>query len=466
MINELRAISVRSLMNIVDEYLRRNPSSRAAHERALQSLPSGCSRNVLYYPPFPVYLAAGRGSRVWDLDGNERIDFNFNNTTLILGHNHPAVIEAVQTQLDKGTVLGAPTEAEVDLAEELVSRLEGADKVRFTPSGTEANIQAIRLARSYTGRDKVAKCEGAYHGSWDAVDISVSPPLDKAGPREAPRSVRQHEGIPNGVLENTLILPYNDAEAAVDIVKQYGDELAAVVVEPTQRDMSPKPGFLKAIREVTEQYGILLIFDEVISFRLSPGGAQKLYGVTPDITTMGKTIGGGFPVGAYASTAEVMKPLTIPEASFPDLKAARLGFSGTFNAHPVTMAAGLAVMKELRPPVYKQMDDLGQRVREGLRSVLDEAGVAAHVGGVGSFFNITWTPEEVNDYRTAVTGDRALSRYLSLDLMNRGIYLLSHPNISAVTTDEDVAEALNTMRQSIENLKPIIKERSPHLLEG
>jgi len=452
-------------MGVVEEYRRRNPQSRVAYERACRSLPSGCSRNVLYYPPFPVYLAAGRGSRVWDLDGNERIDFNFNNTTLILGHNHPAVFEAVQSQLEKGTVLGAPTEAELELAEELVSRLEGADKIRFTPSGTEANIQAIRLARSYTGREKIAKCEGAYHGSWDTVDISVAPPLDEAGPREAPHSVRQHEGIPSGVLQNTLIIPYNDAEAAADVVRQHKDELAAVVVEPTQRDMAPKPGFLEAVREVTEQYGIPLIFDEVISFRLSPGGAQKLYGVTPDITTMGKIIGGGFPVGAYASTAEVMKPLTIPETSFPDLRAARLGFSGTFNGHPVTMAAGLAVMKELRLPVYKKMDSLGQRMRKGLRSILSEEGVSAHVGGIGSFFNVTWTSEEVTDYRTTVTGDRTLGRYLSLDLMNRGIYLLGHPNVSAVTNDEDVIEGLNAMRQSIDELKPIIENRAPHLLE-
>jgi len=390
----------------------------------------------------PVYLAAGRGSRVWDVNGNERIDFNFNNTTLILGHNHPSVIEAVQTQLEKGTVLGAPTEAELALAEELVNRLDGADKVRFTPSGTEANIQAVRLARSYTGREKIAKCEGAYHGSWDAVDISVAPSLDKAGPKKAPHSIRQHEGIPGGVLENTLVIPYNDAKAAEDLVRKHNNELAAVVVEPVQRDMPPKPGFLEAVREVTERYGILLIFDEVISFRLSPGGAQKLYGVTPDITTMGKIIGGGFPVGAYASADEVMKPLTIPETSFPDLKAARLGFSGTFNAHPVTMTAGLAVMKELRPPVYQQMDTLGQRMRSGLRSILDEAGVTTYVGGVGSFFQVVWTRDEVTDYRTAATGDRALSRYFSLDLMNRGIYL------------------------SIDELKPIIEKRTPHLLAG
>lgn len=452
-------------MSIVDEYIRQNPRSKAAYERARRCLPSGCTRNVLYYPPFPLYIVAGRGARLWDVDGNERIDFNFNNTTLVLGHNHPAVVAAAEEQLGRGTTLGAPTEVELALAEELIRRL-GADKVRFTPSGTEANIQAVRLARSYTGKEKIAKCEGAYHGSWDAVDISVAPPLDRAGPREAPRSVRQHEGIPQGVLDNTLVFPFNDAEAAEALVKRHRDDLAAVIVEPVQRDMPPRPAFLETLREVTERYGVLLIFDEVISFRLSPGGAQRLYGVTPDITTMGKIIGGGFPVGAYASTDEVMKPLAIPETRFPDLKAARLGFSGTFNAHPVTMAAGLAVMKELRPPVYERMAALGRRMREGLRSILGEEGVTAHVGGVGSFFHVIWTREEVVDYRTAATGDPAISRYLSLDLMNRGIYLLGHPNVSAVTTEKDVETALAAARESVKTLRPIIEERAPHLIEG
>ena len=273
MINGLTAMSTRLSMDVVGEYVRRNPGSRAAYERAFLSLPSGCSRNVLYWPLFPIYLAAGRGTRLWDVDGNEWIDFNFNNTTLILDHNHSAVVAAVEEQLDRGTVLGAPTEAELELAEDLLRRLNGADKIRFSPSGTEANLQAVRLARSYTGREKIDKCEGAYHGSWDAVDISVAPPPEKAGPREAPLSVRQHEGIPQGVLENTLVFPFNDAEAAEALVSRHRDDLAAVIVEPVQRDTPPKPGFLESLREATERYGVLLIFDEVISFRLSPGGA-------------------------------------------------------------------------------------------------------------------------------------------------------------------------------------------------
>ena len=451
-------------MGIIDEYVRQNPGSKEAYEGARRFLPSGNTRTVLYWPPFPLCMRAGRGTRLWDVDGNERIDFNFNNTTLIMGHNHPRVIEAAEEQLARGTVLGAPTETEPLLAEELVRRLKSAERVRFTPSGTEANMQAIRTARAYTGKDLVAKCEGAYHGSWDAIDISVTPPLDQAGPRETPNSVRQQAGIPEGVLRNTLTLPFNDADAAVALIEKHRDELAAVIVEPVQRDLPPEPGFLEALREATERHGIVLIFDEVIAFRVGYRGAQGRLGITPDITTLGKIIGGGFPVGAYASTEEFMEPLAIPEAKFPDYRGPRLGFSGTFNAHPVTMAAGLAVLKELRPPVYDEMDRTGERMRDGLRKILEEAGINAFVGGMASFFHVVWTTEKVRDYRSAATGDRTISRYFTIDLMNRGVFLLGHPNVSAVTTNEEVLIALDTMTQSLEGLIPTIENIAPQLV--
>lgn len=450
-------------MDVLELYRKQNPKSKALYDRALNLLPSGCTRNVLCYPPFPVYMAAGRGSRIWDVDGNERIDFNFNNTNLILGHNHPKVIEAAREQLERGTTLGAPTEVELELAEELLGRL-GADKIRFTPSGTEANLQAIRLARSYTRREKIAKCEGAYHGSWDAVDISVAPPLSLAGPREAPYSVRQNEGIPEGVLKDTLVFPFNDSEAAETLVRRHRHELAAVIVEPVQRDTPPQPGFLETLREVTDLYGIPLIFDEVISLRLGPGGAQEVFGVKPDITTMGKIIGGGFPVGAYVMLENFAELLMVPKTDFPEIKSARLGFSGTFNAHPITMASGLAVMKELRPPIYEMLDRSGERMRIGLRKILDDEGIAAQVGGIGSFFHITWTKEKVYDYRTAATEERAIARLFSLELMNRGVYLQAHPNVSVATSSEDIELALEAMMQGIHEMKPFIRERAPNLL--
>jgi glutamate-1-semialdehyde 2,1-aminomutase len=302
------------------------------------------------------------------------------------------------------------------------------------------------------GREMIAKCEGAYHGSWDTVDISVAPSLDKAGPAESPHAVPQNEGVPDGVLKNTIIIPFNDSEAAEKIIKKHKDELAAVILEPVQRDTPPAPGFLEALREITERYHILLIFDEVISFRLSPGGAQKYYGVKPDITSMGKIIGGGFPVGAYASSEEVMKPLMIPHSEFPHVKQARLGFSGTFNAHPVTMAAGLAVLKELKPKVYEQMDKRAKSMRKGLAKLLEAKKLLYQVTGVGSFFHIDWTDKKVTNYRTAATEDRRISRLFSTELMNRGVFMWGHPNVSAVTTAEDVKIALEAVEKSLDSM--------------
>ena len=284
-------------------------------------------------------------------------------------------------------------------------------------------------------------------------------------PGRAPTSVRQQAAVPEGVLKNTLVLPFNDAEAAVALIEKHRDELAAVIVEPVQRDLPPEPGYLEALREATERHGIILIFDEVIAFRIGYNGAQGRLGVTPDITTMGKVIGGGFPVGAYASTEELMEPLAIPSAKFPDYKGPRLGFSGTFNAHPVTMAAGLATLKELHPPVYDTMDKNGEKMRQGLTRILEEAGVNALVGGMASFFHIIWTTEKVRDYRSAATGDKTISRYFSVDLMNRGVFLLGHPNVSAVTSEDDIDFTLDAIRDSVETIKPLIEKRSPNLLK-
>ena len=434
-------------MNILEKYAEQNHKSREQYEEAKKVLPSGNTRSALYWPPFPLYMDKGRSDTVYDIDGNKRIDFNYNNTTLIHGHNHPDVMRAAQAQLRNGTVLGTPTQAEVRLADEIASRLKGADKIRFTPSGTEANMQAIRLARAYTGKPNIAKCIGAYHGSWDAVPLT-------------PDTV----GIPKKVEECTIYFPYNNPQEAENKIKDHKDSIAAVIIEPTMRDMTPEPGFLETIREVTEKNNVLLIFDEVISFRISHGGAQEYYGVTPDITTLGKIIGGGFPVGAYATTEEIFEPMMIPQKQLPEMGSPELGFSGTFNAHPVSMAAGLAVMQMLPKYRYDELDKMGYLLRTGLRDVLNAEGVIAQVGGVGSLFHISWTSKRVRDHESAQTADRALHHYFNLGMMNRGVFILGHPNISTATTRSDIDLLLNSARETVKEMKPIIKERSPELL--
>ncbi|HEX9914654.1 MAG TPA: aspartate aminotransferase family protein [Candidatus Bathyarchaeia archaeon] len=433
-------------MKIVEEYTSKNRKSMQAYEKAKTLLPAGNTRSALYWQPFPLCMRRGEGSHIWDVDENERIDLNFNNTTLILGHNHPKVVAAASKQLINGTVLGAATETEPRLAEEILGRL-GADKMRFTPSGTEANMQALRVARAYTGRPLIAKCLGAYHGSWDAVPMT-------------PGSL----GVPEAVEASTLYFPYNDAEAAQTLIRRRRLELAAVIVEPTMRDMTPKPGFLEAVREVTEENDVPLVFDEVISFRVSHGGAQGLYGVKPDITTMGKIIGGGFPVGAYTSKAGLMSPLEAPEVELPQVSSPALGFSGTFNAHPLAMAAGLAVLKEMKPPAYEKIAKTGDEVRSGLKKALEEEGVKAHVGGVASLFSVSWTDKEVYDHQSSQSADRVLFNVFNLGMMNRGVFILGHPNVSAVTKKKDVEHVLDAARETVREMKPLIGDRAPHLL--
>ena len=435
-------------MDILNEYIKQNKKSKDFYEEAKECLPSGNTRSALYWPPFPIYIQRGRSNTVQDIDGNKRIDFNYNNTTLIHGHNHPDVMKATQAQLRNGTVLGTSTEPEVALAKELIDRLKGADMIRFTPSGTEANMQALRLARAYTGKPNIAKCLGAYHGSWDAVPMTP----DTAG-------------IPSKVEECTIYFPYNDSEEAEKQIKKHRESLAAVIVEPTMRDMTPEKGFLETVRETTQSYDIPLIFDEVISFRISYGGAQEHYDIIPDITTMGKIIGGGFPVGAYATTEEIFEPMMIPEKTLPELGSSKLGFSGTFNAHPVTMTAGLAVLKMLPKSKYDELAKMGDWIRSGLRRVFEEEKVIAQIGGVGSLFHITWTDKKVKDHATSQTANRALHHYFNLGMMNRGVFILGHPNISTAQMPSDVELLLESTRKTIHEMKLLLKDIASHLLE-
>ena len=433
-------------MSIIDDYISQNKGSLEAYEKAKGLLPSGNTRSALYWRPFPLCMRRGEGSKLWDVDGNRRVDFNYNNTTLILGHTHPRVMQAVRDQMEKGTMLGAATETEPRLAEEILRRLKGSDRIRFTPTGTEANMQALRVARTYKKKPLIAKCLGAYHGSWDGVTLTPNSP-----------------GVPTGVGQSTVYFPYNDAGEAERVIKKHRDELAAVVVEPTMRDMTPRPGFLERLREITTQYDILLVFDEVISFRLGYGGAQEFYGVAPDITAMGKIIGGGFPVGAYASTDECMSPLKIPDAELPETANPVLVFSGTFNAFPLAMAGGLVVLEEMIQEKYDLIAGMGEEMRKGLRGVFAEEGLGVFVGGVGSFFFTAWTDQEVYDHASSMTADRGLANLFNIGMMNKGFFILGHPNVSAVQSREEISAALTAARETVREMKPMIRERAPHL---
>ncbi len=412
----------KSLQTEINRYLSANGASATSHEAAKLVLPGGDTRNSIYWDPFPIYVTHAEGSKIIDADGNERVDFINNMTTLILGHRNPAVIAALSEQLEHGVSYPAPTPMVVEWGELLCDRVPSVDKIRFVNSGTEATLNAIRAARAFSGKNLLAKCEGAYHGNHDAVQISVTPDLDAAGDANRPNATPATNGMSKGATDEIVIMPYNDLETAQRIIREHSDELAAVIVEPIngQCGMIPAdPAFLKGLRHVTSELGIILIFDEVIAFRASRGGAQEYYGITPDLTCFGKVIGGGLPVGAFGGCDDIMS-LWDPSGDGP-----RMVHAGTFNGNPMTAAAGIATLKQLTPEVYVSLENKGEYLRDKLQAVIAEYEAPMGITGIASLFAIQCTSQSVTDYRSFATNDSDLQTLVFMGMMNEG-YLLSN----------------------------------------
>ena len=426
-----------TLETIVNDYKAKTSRSRQMYEEALRVMPGGNSRTTTFFDPYPFYITRGQGARIWDADGAERLDFNGNYTSLILGHAHPSVVEAITEQATRGMSFPGPSEHEVKLAGVLTTRIPSMEVVRFTNSGTEATMNAVRAARAFTGRSKIAKFEGAYHGTHDWVLVSVSPDVEKAGSRKRPKPLAYSSGVPDTVLKHTIVLPWNDAEACVKILEKHAGDIAGLIVDPLLANagmLVPQLGFLERLREVTERLGILLIFDEVISFRVAPGGAQARFGVRPDLTTLGKIIGGGLAVGAFGGRAEVMNYYD------PRGGKGRISHGGTFNANAVTMAGGLATMQELTPEAYAKLEALGERLRAGVKRTLTKAKQPAQVTGMGSLFWIHWTKKRLSDYRSSRPTDAERPLRTFMGLLNEGV-ILSQRGLgccSLAMTDADV----------------------------
>jgi len=427
-----------TLLSSIDDYKGKTSRSRQLFEEALAVMPGGNSRTTTFFDPYPFYIVRGEGPRIWDADGVERLDFNGNYTSLVLGHANPQVVRAVQDAASRGISFPGPTEHEVRLAELLTSRLPGLETVRFTNSGTEATMHAIRLARAFTGRSKIAKFEGAYHGTHDWVLVSVAPPPDQAGSRKRPRSVAWSAGVPATVLKHVIVLPWNDLDACARILQKHGDDVAGLIVDPILSNaglIPPREGFLEGLRELTTRLGILLVFDEVISFRIAPGGAQERFGIRPDLTTLGKIIGGGLAVGAFGGRADVMN-LYDPRGG-----RGRINHGGTFNANPLTMAGGLATMAQLTPGAYATLDALGDRLRAGVKRLFRSRGIPAQVTGAGSLFWLHWTKRRLGDYRSARPDDPETPSRVFVDLVNAGILVsprgLGACSLAMTTADVD-----------------------------
>ncbi|MDA0744919.1 MAG: aspartate aminotransferase family protein [bacterium] len=418
-------------MDRIEEGFRKGSvKSQEAFERACKVMPGGV-KGAYFYSPYPLTMDRGEGCYLFDVDGCRFVDFNNHHTTQVLGHNHPVVMEAVQAQLQKGIVLSAPTGAETALAEELCGRVKTLEKVRFCNSGTEATLHAIRLARGFSGRTKIAKFEGGYHGSHDLVEVSVAPALEKAGPEEEPISVSTAGGASPHAAEEVVVLPYGNEAAVERLLEKHRDELACVMFDPRAGILEQRPEFVRFVREVTREKGILLIFDEIVGFRVGRGGLQEYYGIEPDLTTYGKIIGGGFPVGAFGGRVDMMDLF--------DTSRGSTGFfqSGTFSGHPVAMVAGLATLRQLTPEAFAHVNGLGDRLRSGLNTMFQARGVDAKAVGTGSLFSIHFTAEELVNYRNLARVDKARANRVFLALIGQGYFLSNAMYMSALSLPMD-----------------------------
>jgi glutamate-1-semialdehyde 2,1-aminomutase len=414
------------------DYRGRTRTSARLAEEARDLFPGGSTRQGVFRRPYPCYVVDASGSRLIDADGREIVDFWFNATALPIGHAHPEVVAALAAQIPRGTAYFAPTPLEIALGREICERVPSGERVFFTNTGSEAVMMALRVARRFTGRPLVAKFEGSFHGSHDDVLWSVSPGADECGRSESPIPVPASGGMLLAT-GRTIVLPYNDIAATRAIVEREASRLAAIILEPVANRMGfvlPRPGFLEQVREVCDEHGIVLIFDEVLCFRAGYRGAQGLLGVTPDLTVLGKIVGGGLPVGAVAGKAAMLAVL----AAGND----RVYHTGTFAANPMTMAAGLATLRVLTPEAVESLNRKGERIRDELRRLC--RGLPLQVTGIGSLFKVSAIDEELVSYRSTLQTDGAWQEVASLALLNEGFLLTTqlHGCLATSTTDQQI----------------------------
>ncbi|HUH16793.1 MAG TPA: aspartate aminotransferase family protein, partial [Methylomirabilota bacterium] len=430
-----------------EAYRRRTPRSADLFARARQALPLGVASSFQAYDPYPLFMTDARGSRITDADGNEYIDFDMAFGVLAAGHSHPVLAEALQHRVANGTCYTFPVEDGVALAEEIKARF-GADLVRFSNSGTEATMDAIRVARGYTGREKVIKMEGGYHGHHDDVLVSIQPPREAMGPLEQPATVPASAGIPRSRIAETVIAPYNEPEVLSAILEAHAGEIAAIILEPVQFNIGvvpPKDGYLERVRSLASEHGAVLIFDEVkTGVVLAWGGAYEHYGVKPDLFCLAKSIGGGIPIGAFGGRREVMSAIEtlegtpafsasatgsgIERSTIPG-GATRVAHLGTFNGNPLSMTAGLVTLTRiLTRDVYPRLHAMAERLTAGSQRVIDEHGLPGYAINVGPKGCVMFTPQRVTNYRDFIGLDSELWGASFFYLANRGILLPPGPD--------------------------------------
>ena len=432
-------------------YYSLTPTSYEYFLEGRKYLPGADSRSPLFYPPYPVVLEEGHGCWLFDVDGNKLLDFTGNHSSLILGYEHPQVLDAVQRQLQKGTCFPGVTVPQVRLAKLLCERVPSFEQVRFTNSGTEATMNAIRAARAFTRRHKIAKIEGGYNGSWDDVMVSTHPSGEQAGdvlrPGVAPASL----GLTPDSINNMVVLPFNEVEAAARLIEQQAEHLAAVIVEPVLGSAGMIPieqSYLDMLREVTKRLGILLVFDEVISFRIAYGGAQEYYGVSPDLTCLGKLIGGGFPLGAFGGRSDIMTMFD------PSRGRPQIPHPGSYNANPISLVASAATLELLTGEVIQLLNLRGESLRHQIRMAFEDVGLPVQVTGLGSLFAIHLTSQPVKSYRDTMRASADLRHRAFLGLFNEGV--LIDPRgvgcVSAAIGEAEIDQFVSALRAVLRTL--------------
>ncbi|MFP4453645.1 MAG: glutamate-1-semialdehyde 2,1-aminomutase [Desulfobacterales bacterium] len=418
--------------------MKSDPKSYLLFQRAKEAIPGGVNSPVRAGKAVgqdPLFIDRGEGCRIYDLEGRGYIDYVCSWGPLILGHRHPAVIEAIEKALLRGTSFGAPIDLEVELAEMIIDAVDSVEMVRMVNSGTEATMSAIRAARAYTGRDGIIKFDGCYHGHSDSLLVA-------AGSGVATLNIPGSPGVPESFVQHTYSLPYNDPEAFAAKMAEKGDEIAAVIVEPVAGNMGmvpPDPDFLAALRKETEKYGAVLIFDEVMSgFRVAYGGAQELYGVSPDLSCFGKIVGGGLPVGAYGGKKEIMEQIA-PQGSVYQ--------AGTLAGNPLAMAAGIAALKQISMPgFYEKLEETSARLGEGLERLVERLGIQATVNRVGSMLGLFFAPGPVSNFEQAKASDTEMFAAFYRAMLEKGIYLpAAQFEVIFVSSAHEVADIDETL---------------------
>lgn len=428
--------------------MRSYERSKAAYEEAVRLLPGGVNSPVRAFKSVhmtPIFMARGKGSKIYDIDGNEYIDYVLSWGPLILGHANPRVVEALKKVTENGTSFGAPTLIENELAKLVIERVPSIEIVRMVNSGTEATMSALRLARGYTGRNKILKFEGCYHGHGDSL-------LIKAGSGVATLGLPDSPGVPEALAHHTITVPYNDLESVKYAFEQFGEDIAAVIVEPVAGNMGvvpPVPGFLQGLRDITKQYGALLIFDEVMTgFRVDYHCAQGYFGIEPDLTCLGKVIGGGLPVGAYGGKAEIMEKVA---PSGPIYQA------GTLSGNPLAMTAGYETLIQLTPETYEQFRKKADRLEEGLRKAAEKYEIPHTINRAGSMIGFFFTNEHVVNYEKAKTSDLEMFATYYREMAEQGIFLppsqFEGLFLSTEHTDEDIEKTIAAAERAFAKIR-------------